>query len=135
MPSLTKADYAALAEVRYEIRLFLSFSEKMARSAGIKPQQHQLLLAVRSLVDAGERATIGVLAERLQLRHHSAVELADRCVKGGLLRRLPKDGREVAAVLTPRGARILEKLSVAHRDELRLAAPRLVSSLQAIVTS
>jgi DNA-binding MarR family transcriptional regulator len=72
-------DFKAMAELRYQIRRFLRFSESAARQAGIEPQQHQLLMAVRGLPD-GLRPTVGVLAERMQLQHHSTVELIDRLV-------------------------------------------------------
>ena len=70
-------NYAALANFRYEIRRFLSFSEIVARAAGIEPQQHQALLAIKGQPPGSETA-VGVLAERLQLRHHSTVELSRR---------------------------------------------------------
>ena len=70
-------DFKAMAELRYQIRRFLRFSENAAREAGIEPQQHQLLLTVRGLPD-NLKPTVGVLAERMQLQHHSTVELIDR---------------------------------------------------------
>src|SRR5512147_2695511 len=88
MASRTKVpDFKAMAELRYQIRRFLRFSENAARQAGIEPQQHQLLLAVRGLPDS-VTPTIGVLAERMQLQHHSTVELIDRLVERNLLIRL-----------------------------------------------
>jgi DNA-binding MarR family transcriptional regulator len=130
---LNQADYRALAQVRCEIRRFLTFSETMARRAGIEPQQHQLLLALKGLPD-GVRPNIGVLSQRLQIRHHSGVELVTRSVRRGLVRRTPDatDRRSVTLVLTPRGERILEKLSLAHRAELQTAAPSLVRALESI---
>src|SRR5487761_1614906 len=80
-------DYQALADFRYGIRRFLNFSEQAARAAGIEPQQHQALLAIKGL-PAARNATIGALAERLQIQHHSAVELADRLEARALLRAL-----------------------------------------------
>ncbi len=77
---ISMTDYYALAEIRYQIRRFLHFSEEAAREAGLVPQQHQLLLALKGL-PAGRKATISELAERLQLRHHSTVELIDRLVE------------------------------------------------------
>src|SRR4029453_19373862 len=85
MPKASKPpDFKAMAELRYQIRRFLRFSENAAREAGIEPQQHQLLLAVRGL-PGGLKPTIGVLAERMQLQHHSTVELIDRLVDRGFL--------------------------------------------------
>ena len=89
-------DFRAMAELRYQIRRFLRFSENAARQAGIEPQQHQLLLAVRGLPEK-LKPTIGVLAERMQLQHHSTVELIDRLVDRGFLCRLARDRRSAAS--------------------------------------
>ena len=84
--SLTLADYQSLAEFRYQIRRFLHFSEQAARDAGLEPRQHQLMLAIKGLPrERGRR--IGELAERLQIQHHSAVELVNRLAAGGYVRR------------------------------------------------
>src|SRR5881409_2559150 len=88
---MLSADYQALAEFRYQIRRFLRFSEQMARAAGIEPQQHQLLLAVKGLPE-GRRAIIGELADRLQLQHHSVVELVDRLEERGFVQRNRDEG-------------------------------------------
>jgi len=90
--SMLAADYQALAEFRYQIRRFIRFSEQIARTAGIEPQQHQLLLAVKGL-PPDKKATIGELAERLQLQHHSTVELVDRLSEGGFVER-QRDGED-----------------------------------------
>src|SRR5712692_2945540 len=94
---LRLADYEALAELRYQIRRFLHFSEQAARAAGLEPHQHQLLLALKGLPAPGEPASIGWLAERLQIQHHSAVELVDRLAERGLASRsrAPSDRRQV----------------------------------------
>jgi hypothetical protein len=81
---LTAADYQALAEFRYQIRRFLRYSEQAARRGGLKPAQHQLLSAIKA---HDGQPTVGELAERMQLRHHSTVGLIDRLVQGGLVRR------------------------------------------------
>ena len=127
-------DYRALAGFRYEIRRFLNFSEDAARAAGIEPQQHQALLALKGLPSALP-ATVGALAERLQIRHHSAVELSRRLEAKGLLERARShsDAREVLLRITARGERLLERLSLSHRDELRTAGPRLIAALREAV--
>jgi DNA-binding MarR family transcriptional regulator len=124
-------DYRALAALRYEIRRFLNFSEQAARDAGIEPQQHQALLAIKGL-PAGQTATVGVLAERLQIQHHSAVELVNRLAAKGLLRRLrgQNDRREVLLRLTSRGERLLKNLTLPHRAELRSTGPTLLRALK-----
>src|SRR5579883_1322249 len=78
----SQAEYQVLAEFRHQLRRFLSFSERNARIFGLEPQQHQLLLAIKGLPD-GTRASIGELAERLQLRHHSTVGLINRMEERG----------------------------------------------------
>lgn len=128
---ITKPEYQRLAAFRYTIRRFLRFSEQESRAAGLTPQQHQALLAIKGQA-SGERATISELAEWLQLEHHSVVELIDRMVASGLVRREPnpRDRREVLVSLTPRGEDILCRLSTTTRDELRRLAPALHEMLE-----
>ena len=123
-----------MAELRYQIRRFLRFSENAARQAGIEPQQHQLLLAVRGLPE-GIRPTVGVLAERMQLQHHSTVELIDRLVDRGFLCRLraTDDRRQVLVKLTHDGEEFLEKLSLHHLQELQSVGPTFVKVLQTLI--
>lgn len=124
-------DYQALAELRYQIRRFLHFSEQAARRMGLEPQQHQLMLALKGL-PPGARPRIGELAERLQLQHHSTVELVDRLVAGGYIRRQQSgdDRREVLLSLTPKGETVLRQLSLSHQDELGLQGPALLAALK-----
>ncbi len=133
MKDLSLEEYRSLAEFRYQIRRFLGFSEEQVRAVGMEPQQHQLLLAVKGLPD-GVTATIGELAERLQLKHHSTVELVNRLEKLGYVARTAskQDRREVIVHLTHSGANILRKLSLAHHQELEIARPRLSKALRAI---
>ena len=134
MLRVAPSEYRALAEFRHQLRRFLCFSEHAAREAGLEPQHHQLLLALRGM-PSGVAATVGRLAERLQLRHHSTVELVDRMQARGLVRRMPHavDRRQVVVGLTRRGEQLLSALSVAHRTELRTVAPRLLASLGALL--
>ena len=134
MPRVTTSDYRSLGAFRYEIRRFLAFSEQAARDAGIEPQQHQLLLAVRGLPE-GARPTIGTVAERLCVQHHTTVALVDKLEARGLLRRERAllDRREVLLRLTPEAEALLRRLSAAHRDQLRTVAPAMVAALTAIL--
>jgi DNA-binding MarR family transcriptional regulator len=129
-PDLTLSEYQALAEFRYQIRRFLQFSAEAARAHGLEPQQHQLLLALKGL-PAGGRPTIGELAERLQIQHHSAVELVDRLAERGAIRRSHSgaDRREVQLHLTRQGSALLRRLSLAHHTELERTGPLLVKAL------
>jgi DNA-binding MarR family transcriptional regulator len=124
-------NFKALADFRYEIRRFLKFSEEAARAIRIEPQQHQALLAIKGLPDEAS-ATVGVLAERLQIHHHSAVELLNRLQLKGLVRRSydPQDHRVVLLHLTQGGENLLRNLSAAHYKELCTAGPRLLIALK-----
>jgi len=117
---LTKQDFEALARFRFGIRRYLRFSEEAVRRDGLTPQQYQLLLALKGF-PGREWATVRELADRLQLRHHSVVELVDRAQGQGLVERAahPDDGRAVRVSLTPWGQQVLARLSALHRDQLR----------------
>ncbi|HEY8947974.1 MAG TPA: MarR family transcriptional regulator [Rhizomicrobium sp.] len=121
---LAAADYRILAEFRFLLRRFLVFSEDAARAAGLAPQQHQALLAIKGF---GGAPTIGDLAEQLVIKHHSAVGLVDRLVKAGYLKRSQdrNDRRRVTLALTSSGEKLLADLSSTHRDELRMLTPSL----------
>ena len=129
-------DYHALAEFRYDIRRFLNFSEGTVHAAGIEPQQHQAMLAIKGL-PAHRVATVGVLAERLLIQHHSAVELVNRLEAKGLIRRARgiADRREVVLTLSARGERVLKHLTQPHRAELKSAAPKLIRALTAAIAA
>lgn len=128
-------DYHALAEFRYQIRRFLRFSEQTAHSAGLETQQYQLLLALKGLA-TGHKATVGELAERLQIQHHSAVELINRLVERDLVqrRRGEIDQRQVIVSLTSSGEEVLRKLALYHRTELQSIGPALVQALETLIT-
>lgn len=130
-PKVTQAQYEMLAELRYSLRQFLRFSEEAAGTAGVTPQQHQALLAIKGY-PGGVRISIGELAERLQVRHHSAVGLIDRLIAEGYARRVtdPDDARRVRLTLTARGEKVLEKLSAAHREQLRRIGPQINQLLE-----
>lgn len=127
-------DYRALAEFRYQIRLFIHFSEQQARLVGLEPQQHQLLLAVKGL-PKGRKATIGEVAERLQIQHHSTVELVDRLVERGLVERGrdTEDHRRVIIQLTQRGEELLQQLASSTLAELKMTGPKLVQTLNVLL--
>jgi DNA-binding MarR family transcriptional regulator len=133
MKDLSIEEYRALAEFRHQIRRFLCFSEEQVRALGMEPQQHQLLLAIKGLPE-GATATIGELAERLRLKHHSTVELVNRLEKHGhVVRGLSRqDRRQVIVRLTSTGAAVLRQLSLAHHQELQTAGPRLAKTLGSI---
>ena len=129
-----RVNYRALAEFRYEIRRFLRVSEEAARRAGLEPQQHQLLLALKG-AQPGVAPTIRWVAERLQVQHHSAVGLVDRLVERGMVRRYrdPSDLRRALISLTGAGESVLAELSKVHMEELKTRAKPLISAMAAIV--
>jgi DNA-binding MarR family transcriptional regulator len=128
---ITNAEYETLAGLRYSLRQFLRFSEEVARAAGITPQQHQALLAIRGF-PGRNCVSVGELAERLQIRHHSAVGLVDRLVSKGFIKRksAPTDRRQVYLTLTPRSEDVLEELSATHKEQLRRIGPQIESFLK-----
>ncbi len=135
-PKTGVPDYRAMAELRYQIRRFLRFSEEASRKEGLEPHQYQLMLAVKGLPE-GVRPRISELAERLQIKHHSTVELVNRLETRGYLRRQRGDGdkREVLLELTTKGEEVLRGLALHHRDELHLLGPAFIAAIKAVVRS
>jgi len=133
--SIAASEYRALAEFRYPIQRFLHFSEQATRSAGLEPVQHQMLLALKGLSE-GTSPRIAELAARLQIRHHSAVELADRLARRGYItrRRNKNDRREVWLALTEKSERVLRSLSLDHKAELRSNGPALAAALERLIS-
>lgn len=125
-PSVQDEDYRRLLEFRTGLRRFVRWSEEQARSVGLSPAQHQLMLAVRGHPD-DRGPTIGDVADYLLLRHHSAVELVDRAEAAGLVRRRPDrdDQRIVRLRLTARGADKLRRLTAVTLEELARLSPGL----------
>jgi DNA-binding MarR family transcriptional regulator len=134
MKKLTLSDYQALAEFRYQIRHFLHFSEQAVKQAGLERGQYQLMLAIKGM-PAGVRPRISELANRMQIRHHSTVELVNRLEAGGFVHRTraEDDRREVLLALTPKGEKVLSELALHHHEELRSAGPELVAALRRIM--
>lgn len=131
---LAPEQYQDLAEFRRQIRQFVHASEDIAREHNVEPQQHQLLLAVHGL-PAGVKPTIGEIAARLFIQHHSAVELVNRLEATGAIARTPgvEDKRQVLLRLTVVGRSILRQLALAHRTELERSGPELARSLSSVL--
>lgn len=126
-------NYTALADFRTQLRKFLATSADAAKAAGIDPTQHQLLLVVKGMEP--QQVTIGDLADRLMIKHHSAVELVNRCEQNGwtVRSRDDVDRRVVHVQLTVQGEEILLDLSALHMRELQSTGPRLIKALTAIL--
>jgi DNA-binding MarR family transcriptional regulator len=129
---LSDADYTRIADFRYALRCFLEFSESAAARERLTPRQHQALLVIRGSPNA--TATVSRLAERLRVRHNTAVELSQRLEAGGLIQRQPSpdDGRAVCLTLTDEGAARLENLTLVHREELRQLSPEILTLYQSL---
>lgn len=130
---MSKTEYEALAQFRYQLRRFLRFSEETTRKAGITPLQYQLMLQIKGF-PSRQWATVVELAERLQAKHHGVVALISRCETAGLVARNSSRGdlRLVEVQLTPKGERCLERLARLHRAEhLSLQGKFFVPALSA----
>jgi DNA-binding MarR family transcriptional regulator len=128
---LIKSQYETLAAFRYALRRFMRFSEEAAQAAGVTAQQYQALLAIKGF-PARDNVTVGELAERLQLRHHSAVGLIDRLVVEKLVVRVPstKDHRQVLIQVTSRGGKIAERIASVHHEQLKRIGPEIRQLLE-----
>lgn len=131
---IATADYRARAELRYRIRHFLYEGDAAAHQFGLEPQQYLLLLTVRGLPECIE-PTIRTLADRLALKHNSAVELIDRMEKHGYVHRIRSldDRRCVLVSLLPRGEKVLEKVARPRIAELRSGGAALVNAIVALL--
>jgi DNA-binding MarR family transcriptional regulator len=124
-------DYHALASFRYALRKFLSFSKRaLAVEADLTPEQYEALLALKAFA-RGRGLTIGDLSERLQVRPHTAVGLVDKLEELRFVRRQQgvADRRRVFVRLTPAGSRVLAKVAVIHRREMRICSPEMIEAL------
>jgi len=123
-----------LADLRYRVRQFLRRREVAARRAGIEPQQYLMLLQIKGL-GGRQAATIGVLAERLQIGPHAAVQLADRLAARGMVvrQRGRDDRRQVVVCLRPSGERVLNRLTHYSLAELTSEGPQLLASLSRLL--
>ena len=131
---ITDGEFHALAELRYRIRRFVQQGDVAARNAGLEPHQYLLLLAIRGL-PKGKESTIRVLAERLSLQHHSAVEMVNRMERHGYVRRVrsQSDRRNVLVYLEPRGERLLGKVAAKRINEIRSDGRALVTTISALL--
>jgi DNA-binding MarR family transcriptional regulator len=133
-PQLTRSDFQRLAEFRFQLRRFLHFSSIAVEEAGLRPQQYQLLQCVSGMPDELP-PTIAHVAARMLLRHNSAVELVDRAIEQGLLKRVPDpaDQRRILLRVTPQGERVLASLTAYHLEELEQAGPELIRALRRVL--
>ena len=132
--AISDTEYRALAELRYRIRHFIQEGDAAAQRSNLEPQQYLMLLAIRGLPQ-GAVATIRTLAERMALKHHSAVELIDRLESHGLVRRIRSEGdkREVRVSLLPRGSRLLDRVARERLSELKASGAALADAIAALV--
>ena len=133
---LTAKQYRLLAELRYQIRRFLAYRDQNARDNGLEPQQYQALLTIKG-APSGTEVTVGRLAQRMMVRHHSAVEMVDRLATHGLVTRTrhPTDRRKMLVHLTAKGERMLRELALSSREELKSSGPALVALLRRLLNA
>lgn len=131
---LDVAHLRRLAEFRYQLRRFLHVSQAAAERMGLHNQQYQMLQCVGGMPE-GMAPTIANVATRMLLKHNSAVELVDRAIEQGLLRRTSDaaDHRRILLRVTPQGGRILAALAEFHTRELEQSGPELVQALNRIL--
>jgi len=132
MSSLTSDDYKALAEFRYLLRKFLRFSKDLlAAKAAINPEQYEALLAIKAY-SLPKGLFISQLSERLQIRHHSAVNIVDRLVEQKLVTRATgeTDRRQRHVQLTPKGEQLIQELAVVHFNELRNRSAEMIKAME-----
>jgi DNA-binding MarR family transcriptional regulator len=130
-PRLLSDDYEALATFRYAMRKFLRFSRRvLAVEADLTTEKYEALLALKAYGRASG-LTITDLSERLQVRHHTAVSLVDNLEAAGLVRRQQGTGdrRRVYVKMTTAGSRVLAKVAVIHRREMRVRSPEMIEAL------
>lgn len=134
MSDLSGSEYRALAELRHQLERFLQCRRRAAREAGLQPKQYQLMLAVKGM-PKGRRATVGEIAERLQIQNHSVVELVDRLEKRRYIQRQrdQADRRVVILSITPSGEAVLRRLVALSLTELLSEAPALVRALTTVL--
>ena len=128
------AKLADLAEFRYQLRRFVSFSEAASEAAGISAQQYQLLQVVAT-VPSGRESSISYIAERMVARHNTAVELVDRAEKAGLVQRVADktDHRRSLVEITPSGNDLLAELVPIHLAEVHTGGGELLRSLRKLM--
>ena len=132
MTSLRPDDYEALAEIRYLGRKFLRFSKDLLRAtAGLNPEQYEALLAVKAF-SSEKGVTISQLSERLQIKHHSTVNIVDRLVERKLVTRVAgqADRRQRHVALTAKGEKLIEELAAVHWRELRNRSGDMITTLE-----
>jgi DNA-binding MarR family transcriptional regulator len=124
-------DYEALANFRYAMRKFLNFSRRaLAAEAGLTPEQYEALLALKAFASPNGM-NIRQLSERLQVKHHTAVSLVDKLERARFVRREPglEDRRTVHVSLTAAGSRVLARVALLHRREMRVRSPEMIEAL------
>ena len=135
MPRLTADDYEALANFRYLLRKFLRFSKDFLKANGnLSPEQYEALLAIRTFTSIGG-LTISQLSERLQVKHHSTVNIVDRLAERKLITReaVKADRRRRQVQLTAEGEKLIDELAVAHRKEIRGRSAEMIKVLERLM--
>jgi DNA-binding MarR family transcriptional regulator len=133
---ISPSQYQTLSEFRHQLSAFLRRRRNAAEKVGLEAQQYEFLLALKGFPDRAQ-PNIKQIAEQLLLQHHSAVELAGRLEKRGLLRRRrsPHDRRSVWLSVTKLGDKILEQVAQYSFSQLQHEAPALLRTLRRLLKS
>jgi DNA-binding MarR family transcriptional regulator len=132
MSRLAAHNYDTLASFRYLLRKFLRFSKDFLKAkGGLNPEQYEALLAIKAFASVGG-LTISQLSERLQVKHHTAVNAVDRLMERKLVTRAAgeTDRRRRHVQLTPRGEQLIEELAAVHLKELRARSAEMIKALE-----
>jgi DNA-binding MarR family transcriptional regulator len=87
-------------------------------------------------VPVGQERSISYVAERMLLRHNSAVELVDRAQRSGLVQRVTdeSDHRRSLLEITERGQQLLSVLVEEHLKEIDAKGPEMSRALQRLIS-
>ncbi len=126
MAEPTEEQYQIMLIFHCALRNFQRWSGEQSSALGLTSQQHQFLLAVRAH-PGPEPPSVGDISHYLLIRHHSAVELANRVMALGLVSRYvdPADHRRVRVQLTDKGRDVIARLSEVHLEQLERIAEQL----------
>lgn len=118
-----------LASFRRALRGFLAASEGISKAAGVTAVQYQAMVAICAW--SGPMA-VRDLADQLMLTHSAAVQMVQRLVAMGFVRRETGDDdrRVVQVALTAEGGRLLASLAHSHLAELLRRERELHASLR-----
>jgi DNA-binding MarR family transcriptional regulator len=126
--------YTALAAFHTQLQRLVDATDRRTREAGLQRTKLRMLLAIRRRPTAGS-ATIGVLAEALDIDRNTVVEIVDDLVRQGFVtrRRDPHDRRRFLIAVTPIGEQWIAPVVEGELRELATAGPELLRALRTVI--